>query len=115
MSRTLFNLCFAAVFLTGPAYADRPREGMHPDIQIVDFDPWYLNPKFMKTSLQAKLVMFEKGIVPDDLPAIFVDLDTAIFGDISAALKLMKDRKSVLMLQSVVLPFGWPVEKHRRL
>ena len=88
--------------------SDRPREGMHPDIQIVDFDPWFLNPKFMKTSLQAKLVMFEKGIVPDDLPAIFVDLDTAIFGDISAALKLMKDRKSVLMLQSVVLPFGWP-------
>ena len=25
MSRTLFNLCFAAVFLTGPAYADRPQ------------------------------------------------------------------------------------------
>ena len=25
MSRTLFNLCFVAVFLTGPAYADRPQ------------------------------------------------------------------------------------------
>jgi zinc transport system substrate-binding protein len=25
VSRTLFNLCFAAVFLTGPAYADRPQ------------------------------------------------------------------------------------------
>ncbi|MGB2356758.1 MAG: metal ABC transporter solute-binding protein, Zn/Mn family, partial [Planktomarina sp.] len=25
MSRTLFHLCFAAMFLTGPAYADRPQ------------------------------------------------------------------------------------------
>ncbi|NNJ68401.1 MAG: hypothetical protein HKP54_10225 [Boseongicola sp.] len=88
--------------------SDRPREGMHPDIQIVDFDPWFLNPRFLSGALHAKLSMFSKGVVPDDLPAIFLDLDTAVFGDVSQALKLMKDRKSMLMLQSVVLPFGWP-------
>ncbi|MDC0139130.1 zinc transporter, partial [Planktomarina temperata] len=25
MSRTLFSLCFTAVFVAGPAYADRPQ------------------------------------------------------------------------------------------
>ncbi len=88
--------------------SDRPREGMHPDIQVVDFDPFFLNPRFLSGALHAKLSMFAKGVVPDDLPAVFVDLDTAIFGDIGAAVKLMKNRKSMLMLQSVVLPFGWP-------
>lgn len=88
--------------------SDRPRTGMHPDIQIVDFDPWFLNPRFLSGALHAKLSMFSKNVVPDDLPAIFIDLDTAIFGDIGKALKLMKNRQSILMLQSVVLPFGWP-------
>jgi hypothetical protein len=88
--------------------SDRPRTGMHPDIQIVDFDPWFLNPRFLSGALHAKLSMFSKDVVFDDLPAIFIDLDTAIFGDIGKALKLMKTRQSILMLQSVVLPFGWP-------
>lgn len=88
--------------------SDRPRPGLHPDVQVVDFDPYYLQPQFMKGALIAKLVMFEKGVVPDDLPTVFLDLDTAVFGDLEKAIKLMRHRKHMMMIQSVVLPFGWP-------
>jgi hypothetical protein len=77
------------------------------DVLEVQFDPWYLRREFTTTSLQAKLVMFEKGLVPEDLPCVFLDLDTAVFGDVSQGIDFMTTRKSVLMLQSVVLPFGW--------
>lgn len=87
--------------------SDRPRPELHPSARLVNFDPWYLKPEFLKRSCQAKLVMFEPGIVPEDLPAIYLDLDTAILGDISRALGDLEHPKTVLMLQSVVLPFGW--------
>jgi hypothetical protein len=88
--------------------SDRQRPGLHPDVHVVEFDPWWLQKQFRTISLQAKLYMFEKGVVPDDLPVVYLDLDTAVLGDIGQAIGLMKDRKSVLMVQSVVLPFGWP-------
>ncbi|MBT8416182.1 MAG: hypothetical protein KJO42_01970 [Silicimonas sp.] len=88
--------------------SDRPRPGLHPDVTVVEFDPWWLQKQFRTISLQAKLYMFEKGVVPDDLPCVYLDLDTAVLGDIGQAVGLMKNRKSLLMVQSVVLPFGWP-------
>lgn len=88
--------------------SDRPRPGLHPDVRVVDFDPWWLQKQFRTVSLQAKLYMFEKGVVPDDLPCVYLDLDTAVLGDTSRLVGLMRDRKSILMVQSVVLPFGWP-------
>ena len=87
--------------------SDRPRPGLHPDVQVVDFDPWWLQKQFRTVTLQAKLNMCVKGVVPDDLPVVYLDLDTAVLGDIGKAVGLMRNRKSVLMVQSVVLPFGW--------
>ena len=88
--------------------SDRPRPGLHPDVQVVDFDPWWLQKQFRTISLQAKLYMFEKGVIPDDLPTVYIDLDTAVLGDLSQAINLLRTPKSMLMVQSVVLPFGWP-------
>lgn len=88
--------------------SDRQRPGLHPDVQVVEHDPWWLQKQFRTISLQAKLFMFERGAIPDDLPTVYVDLDTAILGDIGQAVTLLKTPKTMLMVQSVVLPFGWP-------
>lgn len=50
--------------------------------------------------------MFEKGLLPEDLPAIYIDLDTIVLGDISAGLKLMDTNQTVAMLLSAIIPFG---------
>ena len=99
---------------------DRDRQGLHPAVRTVPFDPWFLKPELMKGGCQAKLVMFQAGVVPDDLPAIYLDLDTAVLGDLVPAFGMMDSPKTLLMLQSVVLPFGalarliWRLTNKRR-
>jgi hypothetical protein len=51
--------------------------------------------------------MFDQGVVPTDLPAIYVDLDTIVLGDLSKGLALMESRQTVAILQSAIIPFGW--------
>ncbi len=86
---------------------DRERPGLDPCVQTVPFDPWYLKALFRTRACQAKLVMFEKGVLPEDLPAVYIDLDTAVLGDLTRAVDLMDSPERILMLQSVVLQFGW--------
>ena len=88
--------------------SDRPRDGLDPAVRIVDYPKWWLAPEFRKGGCQAKLAMFERGVLPDDLPALFLDLDTAILGDLARLTSLMRQPRDIWMLQSVVLPFGWP-------
>ena len=66
--------------------SDRPREGLDPDVLERPFDPFFLNPKFLTSGCQAKLTMFSDGLIEPDLPAIFIDLDTVIVGDLSRLL-----------------------------
>lgn len=85
---------------------DQPKPGLHAGAMTRDFPPFFLNPLFKKGGCQAKLAMFDKGVVPEDLPAIYIDLDTIVLGDISVALKLMDTRQTVAMLPSAIIPFG---------
>ncbi|MXQ07041.1 hypothetical protein GQ651_04190 [Alphaproteobacteria bacterium GH1-50] len=85
---------------------DRPREGLDPDIAEVAFDPFFLAPEFKGPGCQAKLTMFVPGLVPTDLPAVFVDLDTVIVGDLSRVVDTLDRRDRVRILQSAILPFG---------
>lgn len=86
---------------------DRPRPGLAPDILPVDFPAFFLQPRFCTAGCQAKLAMFQAGVVPDDLPAIYVDLDTVVFGDLGRLVPLTgPDGRGIAMLQSAVLPFG---------
>lgn len=85
---------------------DQPKPGLRADAITRDFPPFFLNPEFKKGGCQAKLAMFEKGVLPEDLPSIYIDLDTIVLGDISAALQLMDTRQTVAMLPSAIIPFG---------
>jgi hypothetical protein len=69
--------------------------------------PDYFNQALFKTSgCQAKLAMFEQGLLPTDLPAIYIDLDTVVLGDLSTALEYLDSPKTVTLFQSAILPFG---------
>ncbi len=86
--------------------SDRPREGLDPDILERPFDPFFLNPKFLTSGCQAKLTMFSDGLIEKDLPAIFVDLDTVIVGDLSRLLDHLDRPERIRMLRASALPFG---------
>jgi hypothetical protein len=85
---------------------DQPKPGLYPGAITRDFPAFFLNHEFKKGGCQAKLAMFEKGVLPEDLPAIYIDLDTIVLGDISKGLKLMDSRQTVAMLPSAIIPFG---------
>jgi hypothetical protein len=85
---------------------DRSHPGLDPSVMETPFPPFFADPVFRGPGCHAKLAMFEPGVVPADLPALYIDLDTVVTGDLSAGLGLMRNRQSVLMLQSAILPFG---------
>lgn len=85
---------------------DLPKPGLRAGAITRDFPPFFLNPAFKTGGCHAKLAMFEKGVLPEDLPAVYIDLDTIVLGDISAALQLMDTCQTVAMLPSAIIPFG---------
>ncbi|VDC30158.1 hypothetical protein [Pseudogemmobacter humi] len=85
---------------------DRPREGLAAQVRCVDFPPEFLQPAWMGGGCQAKLAMFRGGVVPDDMPAVFLDLDTVVLGDIARLVALRRSETEISILQSAVLPFG---------
>ncbi|WP_155326450.1 hypothetical protein [Alkalilacustris brevis] len=84
--------------------ADKP--GLDPAVRICPFPAFFLRPEYLRGGCQAKLAMFEAGVLPDDLPAIYIDLDTVVLGDLGQGVAMMPRRDSILMLQSAVIPFG---------
>ncbi len=84
---------------------DRPRPGLKR-IEQVPFPPEFLDEPLRRGGCQAKLAMFKPGVVPPDLPAIFVDLDTVVLGDLSRLLAVQRTPHDIAMLQSAILPFG---------
>ena len=86
--------------------SDRDRPGLLSHVVTRSFPEFFLRNEFCGSGCQAKLAMFASGVVPTDLPAIYVDIDTLVLGDITKLLKLFATPDTVAMLQSVVLPFG---------
>lgn len=85
---------------------DRDRPGLDPRVTPMEMPEFFRQPALMRAGCQAKLCMFEAGILPTDLPAIYVDLDTLVFGDLGQALSLLDTPQTVAMLQSAIIPFG---------
>lgn len=85
---------------------DTPKVGLREDALVRDFPEFFLQPQFKRGGCQAKLAMFEQGVVPDDLPAVYVDLDTVILGDLGSGLRFVDAPESVAILPSAIIPFG---------
>lgn len=99
---------------------DRDRPGLLPGVVTRDFPPFYLNPALQTGGCQAKLAMFAQGVLPTDLPAIYIDIDTLVLGDLSEFLNLMTTPQTLALFQSAIVPFGpmgrllWRVSRKKR-
>ncbi|MFN7122840.1 MAG: hypothetical protein ACK4NM_12500 [Hydrogenophaga sp.] len=87
--------------------SDRDRPDLADRIELVRFPEYWLAPPLRTAGCHSKLVMFDHDILQTDLPAIYVDLDTIVLGDLSMGLSLMKNRQTVAILPSAIIPFGW--------
>ncbi|MFN4153110.1 MAG: hypothetical protein ACK4HF_00510 [Paracoccaceae bacterium] len=85
---------------------DKLREGLRAGVVQRLIPGFFMAPEMRGSGCQTKLCMFEAGVVPDDLPAVYIDIDTVVFGDMTRFLALQRDRKTVAILQSAILPFG---------
>jgi len=89
------------VLLTDHIRADIP-----PHVTQRIMPDFYLAPAFLKGGCQAKLALFQKGVLPRDLPTVFVDLDTAILGDLSKMLERHFSPAQIAMLGNNPLSFS---------
>lgn len=86
--------------------SDRPRPGLLADVHSREMPPFFRNPAFLRGGCQAKLCVFEPGLLPADLPTVLLDIDTLVMGDIGQLTQLLTTPQTVAILQSAVLPFG---------
>ena len=88
--------------------SDRDRPGLSPAIALRALPAFWLSPAFTGSGCQTKLAMFEAGVLPCDLPVVYVDLDTVVTGDLARAPGLLSRPDGLALIQSVVVPFGRP-------
>lgn len=85
---------------------DRDRPGLAEGVETRAFPPEFLSPQLLGGGCQAKLAMFKAGVVPDDVPAVFLDLDTVVLGDVARLLEACPKPENIAILQSAIVPFG---------
>ncbi|MFC7702760.1 hypothetical protein ACFQXB_00950 [Plastorhodobacter daqingensis] len=75
--------------------SDRPRQGLtvaqHPIPEA------FARPEYLGGGCQAKLSVFSPGLLEPDIPALLVDLDTMVTGDVLRLLPLL-ERPGIYML-----------------
>lgn len=86
--------------------SDRPRPCLDPRANLRPIPDYWMDPLLKTGGCQAKLCMFETGVLQPDLPAVFLDLDTAVFGDLSRAPGFLTRPGGLMLLQSAIIPLG---------
>lgn len=76
---------------------DQIKEDLPPDIKQILLPPFYREKTFLNAGCQAKLSMFERDVLEPNLLAIYVDLDTAVWGDLSAIGTRIKNKDEIHM------------------
>lgn len=85
--------CKAAVLIT-----DRIRSGISDQINQRMIPDFFNKPDFFKNGYPVKLSLFHKSVLPQNMPCVFVDLDTLVVGDLGRLAALVTCTESYLML-----------------
>jgi hypothetical protein len=85
---------------------DCERDGLHNAVQTVRFPDRWIKPHLKRAGCQAKLAMFERGLIPDEFPVVYIDLDTVVLGDMQQLLNQLDSPQTIAMLPSAIIPFG---------
>ncbi len=100
--------------------SDRDRPGLDPRADLRPIPEFWLKPEFRGSGCQTKLAMFQAGVLQDDLPALYIDLDTIVTGDLARVLDKLPRPDGLMLLQSAILPLGaigrfvWRLTKGRK-
>ncbi|SEN40417.1 hypothetical protein SAMN05216227_101344 [Pseudorhodobacter antarcticus] len=86
--------------------SDRVRPGLDARAELRMIPQFWLTPLFLASGCQAKLAMFEKGVLAEDFPALYIDLDTVVSGDLSRIVDLLPTPDGLMLLQSAIVPLG---------
>jgi len=85
--------CVKTILLT-----DVVRHGVNPSIEQKLIPNFYLKPEMRTSGCHAKLCMFEQYLLDASLPAIFIDLDTLVFGKLGLLLNELKSDQHLMMI-----------------
>ena len=100
--------------------SDRDRPGLDPRADLRQIPEFWLNLVFLGPGCQTKLAMFQEGVLQDDLPVLYIDLDTVVTGDLAQVVHKLPRPDGLMLLQSVFLPLGaigrfvWRLTKGRK-
>lgn len=86
--------------------SDRDRPGLDPRAECRRIPEFWLHPTFRGSGCQTKLAMFEKDVLEEDIPALYIDLDTVVTGDLTRILDRLPRPDGLMLLQSAILPLG---------
>lgn len=87
------------------AIVDRIRSGLPDAITQVPLAGFFADPA-LHAGRFTKLAMFEFDMVPTDCPAVYIDLDSMVIGDLGDLADLLDRPRRLLMLKSTLIPFG---------
>ena len=76
---------------------DQIKKDLPPDIEQILLPPFYRKKPFLNSGCQAKLSMFEPDVLEPNMLAIYVDLDTAVWGDLSVIATSIKNKDEIHM------------------
>jgi hypothetical protein len=100
--------------------SDRARPGLDPRVDLRFIPAFWLDPVFLRGGCQTKLAMFEADVLQDDLPALYIDLDTVVTGDLAQIVAALPRPDGLMLLQSAIVPLGaigrvvWRLTKGRK-
>lgn len=100
--------------------SDRMRPGLDPRVDLRLIPAFWLDPVFLRGGCQTKLAMFEVDVLQDDLPVLYIDLDTVVTGDLSQIVATLPRPDGLMLLQSAIVPLGamgrviWRLTKGRK-
>jgi hypothetical protein len=86
--------------------SDRERPGLDGSAELRPIPDFWLTPLFRGAGCQTKLAMFQAGVLHDDLPALYIDLDTVVTGDLTQLVDALPQPDGLMLLQSAIIPLG---------
>lgn len=92
-ARALGPDCRAVVLLT-----DRHRPGIRDDVRQVLFEGYLAKPRYFQHGYIAKLSVFRRDALPPAMRCVYLDLDTAVVGDLGRIAALVRAPGEYYML-----------------
>lgn len=80
------------------------------DVRLVPFPAFNASLDYLKQGCRLKMSMFKKGILKEGIPALFLDLDSSVLGDVRKIASHIAKYRGIHLLKSHWLSW-WRIQK----